>query len=400
MITTRFYLDCRAVSNGPAPLKIVITKNSLRAFVPLPVRLLPKWWDAKRQVIVSHPRQAELNNTILTYKVEVDGILLRMEREGRLQGLRAPAIKDLVMAELHPDEFAPKAPTPRSCFVEFMEGKQGRTREIYQATLNRLDAFRKDFADVSFEDVTPRWLEDFDAFLMRTSPSRNARNIHFRNLRAVFNRAIDDDITSCYPFRKFKIRPEATRKRSMSVEALRKIATASLPEWMCPYRDMFMLSFYLVGINIIDLCHLKAEDYDGGRIDYKRAKTHRLYSIMVEREAGEIIRRYRGHGWLLYMMDGRKDYRSWYCQCQKALPKIREALNGIDDGIVIKELTTYWARHTWATIAAELDVPKDTIAAALGHGGNTVTDIYIDFNQKKVDEANRLVLDYVLYDKR
>lgn len=63
-------------------------------------------------------------------------------------------------------------------------------------------------------------------------------------------------------------------------------------------------------------------------------------------------------------------------------------------------LSIYWARHTWATIASELDIPKETIAAALGHGGNTVTDIYIDFDQRKIDEANRKVLDWVLYDKR
>ena len=67
---------------------------------------------------------------------------------------------------------------------------------------------------------------------------------------------------------------------------------------------------------------------------------------------------------------------------------------------MIPGLTTYWARHTWATIAASLDIPRDTIAHALGHGGNTVTDIYIDFDQKKVDDANRRVLDWVLYGKR
>ena len=64
------------------------------------------------------------------------------------------------------------------------------------------------------------------------------------------------------------------------------------------------------------------------------------------------------------------------------------------------KLTTYWARHTWPTIAASLDIPKETIAAALGHGGNTVTDIYIDFDRRKVDEANRKVMDWVLYGKR
>ena len=60
----------------------------------------------------------------------------------------------------------------------------------------------------------------------------------------------------------------------------------------------------------------------------------------------------------------------------------------------------YWARHSWATIAAELDIPKETIAAALGHSSSTVTDIYINFDRTKIDRANRQVLDYVLYNKK
>lgn len=59
------------------------------------------------------------------------------------------------------------------------------------------------------------------------------------------------------------------------------------------------------------------------------------------------------------------------------------------------DISQYWCRHTWATIAADLDIPKETIAAALGHGGNSVTDIYINFDRKKIDEANRKVLDYI-----
>jgi integrase len=65
------------------------------------------------------------------------------------------------------------------------------------------------------------------------------------------------------------------------------------------------------------------------------------------------------------------------------------------DAKVYGKLTIYWMRHTWATLAAELDIPKETIAAALGHGGNDVTDIYIRFDQRKVDKANRQVIDYV-----
>ena len=60
------------------------------------------------------------------------------------------------------------------------------------------------------------------------------------------------------------------------------------------------------------------------------------------------------------------------------------------------DLSSYWSRHTWATIAAELDIPKETISAALGHNiGSAVTSIYINFDYKKVDDANRKVIDYV-----
>ena len=100
-------------------------------------------------------------------------------------------------------------------------------------------------------------------------------------------------------------------------------------------------------------------------------------------------------GYIQNQIDTNKDYRCYYMRLCYGLKTLKETLNAIDDGIKIDELTTYWARHSWATVAASLDIPKETIAAALGHGGNTVTDIYIDFDQKKVDEANRKVLDYV-----
>ena len=143
----------------------------------------------------------------------------------------------------------------------------------------------------------------------------------------------------------------------------------------------------------MDLCNLKS--IEDGRIEYDRAKTNRHYSIKVEPEAMAIIEKYCGKDWLINPLDTNKDYRCYYMRLCHGLKTLKETLNAIDDGIKIDELTTYWARHSWATVAASLDIPKETIAAALGHGGNTVTDIYIDFDQKKVDEANRKVLDYV-----
>ena len=93
---------------------------------------------------------------------------------------------------------------------------------------------------------------------------------------------------------------------------------------------------------------------------------------------------------MLNFTDTYANYRHFYNNLCTGLREIRDQLK-------LGELTTYWARHSWATIAASLDIPKETIAAALGHGGNTVTDIYIEFDKRKIDEANRKVLDWVLY---
>lgn len=335
-----------------------------------------------------------LNNLILSKKLTVDKILQSLADSGKLAGLRANQIKDLVVAELYPPEDPKPVDTPCSCFKSFIETKSGRTRQIYEATLSRIYSFNPKFDKLYFEDITVRWLEDFDRFLAKTSPSRNARNIHFRNIRTVFNRAIDDDITHCYPFRKFKIKPEPTKKRAMSIRELRKLITAPLPDWQEQYRDMWLLSFCLIGINVVDLCSLKEIDCTG-RIQYIRAKTHKPYSVKVEPEALALIEKHRGVNQLLNLLDSHKNYRAWYQQFCRGLKAVRNSLNRINDGVKISSLTSYWARHSWATCAAALDIPKETIAAALGHGGNTVTDIYIDFDKSKIDRANRRVLNWV-----
>lgn len=277
-------------------------------------------------------------------------------------------------------------------FRDFINGKSNkRTKEIYKQTLDRIADFDSEVHKKDFEQIDLRWLTDFETFCARTA-GKNARNIHLRNIRAVFNNAIDYEITSSYPFRRFKIRPEATRKRSLSYDNLRKVLNAAgLEDWEEKYLDFFKLTFMLIGINVIDLCNLV--EITDGRINYVRAKTHKPYSIKVEPEAVELIEKHKGKKRLLDFTDTYSSYRHFYNNLTKGLNSIKAKLG-------LSELTTYWARHTWATIAASLDIPKETIAAALGHGGHTVTDIYIDFDMRKVDEANRRVLDWVLYGKR
>lgn len=286
-------------------------------------------------------------------------------------------------------------------------------RESYDYTYKKIQAFcedkdadhGKDFDRLLFDDISLRWLNAFDEWLAGQGAAQNSRNIHFKNIRTVINRAIDEELTDKYPFRRFKIRPEATEKRSLSVKNLRRLFDYPVEEYQKFYVDMFKLIFMLCGINTADLHGLK--EIRDGRIEYRRAKTHRLYSIKIEPEAMEIIERWKGESGLLCVADRWSDPSDFNKNMNIALKKIgtRKKLPGRGGKEVIKSsfpgLSTYWARHSWATIAYnDCGISRDVIAQALGHGGNTVTDVYLDKDRKLADDANRKVIDYVLYDNK
>ena len=388
MITTRLYLDTRRVApEKPAQLKIALTYKSKVAYIYTGLKIHRSEWNSQQQ----RPVSSALRRQVESLKVRVDTIIYDQTSRGRFDGLGIGAIRDIIAGCLNPADTAPAK------FLDILyetlqrPGIKPRTREIYEATAERIRSFSKDAACITFADITVGWLDRFDAFLARTSPKRNARNIHLRNIRAVFNYARKREITTLYPFLNYDIRPEQTVKRAMSAEQIRTLANADLQPWQCKYRDFFMISFLLIGMNTEDLLH--AEGVYNGRLEYRRAKTHRPYSIEVLPECARILEKYAGDGRLLDILEHYSCTHHW-------TSKVDRELKTIADNLGLPKISMYWARHSWATIAAELDIPKDTIAAALGHSGNTVTDIYINFDRSKIDRANRQVADYVLYGKK
>ena len=398
MAKLKIFLDARHVSvkTSEAALKVAVSHLSKTAYIPLEISLKPSQWDAKGCKVTQHHKRKSLNDDISAKLLEYKVVLSEVAEKYDLDTLSANELRYLLVDWKNSDKIRIDDNCVMSVFGRFVEHKTGRTKNLYECTEKKIRAFLGKEADrLRFEQVNVEWLHRFNDYLAQTAPSANSRSIHMRNFRAIFNYAIDNEITTNYPFRRFKIKGEPTRKRNFDVETLRAIFNADvLDPWMVRYRDLFKLTFMLIGINFVDLCNLK--DIRNGRIEYVRAKTHKLYSIKLEPEIEEIIAKYRGDIHLLNYMDTYKDYRSFYMNTCTGLKAIRERL--AEKNILnIDTLTTYWARHSWATIAASLDIPKETIAAALGHSSHTVTDIYIEFDYRKVDEANRRVLNWVLY---
>lgn len=300
-------------------------------------------------------------------------------------------------------------PKKSKCFVDFVlkfaetKGNSG-TKKLYEFTAKKILEYDP---SAVFETITADWLVGFEKhFTQRTDKpmSVNGFAIHLRNIRTVFNWCIDNEYTDKYPFRKFKIKSEKVPIRNLTAEQVAVLRDYEVEPWQEIYRDFFMLSFYLCGINPVDLLHLKADNIVNGRLKYKRRKTGHLFDLPIPKEAQDIISKYRGKDWLLSPLDKYSDYKDFLHHWNDALKKIGTKETVPDKAgkrrkIIYQPLyptlTVYSARYSFASIGAELDIPRETIALCLGHSWADVTSHYIAYDTRKIDKAVRQIIDYL-----
>ena len=289
------------------------------------------------------------------------------------------------------------------CYIRKIAETKGRynTKRNYERVARAIEIYDN---DCTFDSVDKKWIVSYIDHERGKGRKDNGIQTDIQILKFVFNRAIEDEITDKFPFRGVSVKKEQTKKRCLSLEQLRAIRDFKLAGKKAMYRDCFMLSFYLIGINISDLLFLPKTALKNGRIIYKRNKTGKLYDIKVEPEAMEIIARHKSRKkdrLLSFLEEGDATITNTFANnLTRHLRTIGEkerhsyyvTVHPIEEGI-----TSYWSRHTWATMASELDIPMEVIGRSLGHSlwDNAVTSTYIKYDTKKIDEANRKVIDYL-----
>ena len=404
-MNTKFYLDFRGkASDGKGSLCIFIFKQGKSASIPLGIRLSKSEWSGTK--IVNRDDSSALNVLINKKKSDIDRRLVLLELEDGFETMTVTEIKKAV--EVKPQD-KPKQNNKSVdyLFKTYMDtDMEMGTRAIYETTLGKV---KKYAGNITIDKITYEWLIGFDKYLSK-SQGVNGRGIYLRALRTVCNFAIHIGVTDKYPFSMFQIKTEPTRKRCVPVETLRKFLTVKVSKSEERFRDYFLLMFYLIGINTGDLLHLKEDAIVGGRLEYIRAKTHKKYSIKLELEAIALIEKYHGKNYLLDAMDTCKNHKNFIHMMNRVLQSIGEEeeieipaneLFGSPMTVtkkvpIIPDITTYFARHCWATYAYEIGISVDTISQALGHSfGNRTTLIYVKYDQSKVDKANRQVIDYL-----
>ena len=272
-----------------------------------------------------------------------------------------------------------------------------RTSETYAATLSSFMKFR-DGQDILLCEIDGDTIMLYEAWLKTNGNCPNTTSFYMRILRAVYNRAVEKELTEQrHPFKHVYTGIDKTVKRAIPLKAVKRIKELDLT--LKPHldyaRDMFLFSFYTRGMSFIDMAYLKKSDLKNGILTYRRRKTGQQLTIKWEKRMEEIVTKYAGYSATQYLLpiitnplaDERKQYRN-------AIFRVNTALKEVARWAALQmPLTMYCARHGWASIAKSKNIPLSVISEGMGHDSEETTRIYLaSLDTSVVDRANSLIL--------
>lgn len=361
-------------------------------------KLFSSEWDTAQSEIVltekntlRHGYLLSLREALAADALKLKGIIARLEKAGCQYS-----------AEKVVEQF--NAPENDGCFLSFSHKLVGqlkqigkrRTADTYATVLNSFKRFRGE-QDLLLDNVDSGLMTEYEIWLKDNGICKNTVSFYMRNLRAIYNRAVEKELTvQRYPFKHVYTGIDKTVKRAVPIKVIRQIKELDLALFpLLDYaRDLFMFSFYTRGMSFIDMAYLKKKDLQNGILSYRRQKTNQQLHIKWERPMQEIIDKYdtADSPYLLPIIrdmerDKRRQYKNAAHLVNNKLKKIGEKL-GLETS-----LTTYVARHAWASIAKSKNIPISIISEAMGHDSESTTRIYLaSLDTSSVDKANSIVL--------
>lgn len=283
-----------------------------------------------------------------------------------------------------------------SIIIKLKQNGKVRTSETYTSALNSFKKFRKD-EDIMLDCLNSEVMEAYEAWHQSRGVAPNTISFYTRILRAVYNRAVEEDIVeNKNPFRHVYTGVDKTIKRALPLPVIKKIKALdlSLTPALDYARDMFMMSFMLRGMSFIDMAFLRKTDLQNGYVTYRRRKTGQKLVIEWTNEMQLILDKYpeNASDYLLPVI--RNPGTNERCTYHNMGYNINHSLKAVAKvfGVTIP-LTLYVARHSWASIAKSKGIPLSVISESMGHDNEATTQIYLaSLDTSAVDKANSLVL--------
>lgn len=380
----------------------VIHRRSMRT-VYTDYHVMPEEWDEKLsflRIIGSSERQAELR--LIVPKVRWDIRQLTSIITEKEQSWVEYTVDDIVSAF----RLLPPCQTWFS-FIRGMIAKKlciGRTgtAKTYGDALASFSCFRKG-EDLLIETLDAETMNLYEAWLKGRGVKRNSSSCYLRTLRTLYRKAVDLGMTTDKDiFRHVFTGFAKTTKRAVPLDAIHAIRQLNLPEgsFLAFARDLFVLSVFLQGISFVDMAYLKKSDIKNGLLQYIRKKTGQSLSVGWEPAMQAIVDTYAhltvGSPYLLPIItrqDGteRRQYERMGHKVNCYLKKIGKMV-----GLQIP-LTTYVARHSWASVMRDLGVSLSIVSKGLGHESLKTTQIYLSsIDTDGVVKANRRMIRKIL----
>ena len=377
-----------------------ICMNGKKKYRTLGISINPEYWDfSKNQPKRNCPNKEFINQIIRAKESETQKRILELQARGEC----------FTIDDIFEDTEKIKARTVGEFYTALIE-KHKRKGEINNANVNlnsyrSIRTFRNHKMNFAFSDITVNWLEKYEAWLRDRGCAETTLGILFRTLRSVYNKAIQARAVDkkAYPFNTYKISKfnTSTKKRAITKDNVVKIIQADLSDkdYYCRFsRDIFVFSYLCGGINFSDMANLMADNITDNRIEYKRQKTDKRITLPLHSDAMEIITNYadKERGYLFPILDKRvhKKPIQKHNRIHKVIGKVNENLKEIADKLGLPiPLTTYVARHTFATVLKRSGVNIAIISESLGHSDLATTQIYLDsFENSQIDEAMKNLL--------
>ena len=275
-------------------------------------------------------------------------------------------------------------------------GKQGTARNYTRAKDSLARYLGGD--DIPFIAMTADFVAGYALFLEKRGVVRNSVSFYMRILRAVYNSAVRHlFVEQAYPFSDVYTGVDRTRKRAVGETVVSRLFRLDLSRSasLTLARDMFLFSYCTRGMAFVDMAYLRKDDIRGGSIHYIRRKTGQPLCVRMEPCIRQIVDRYadRSEVYVFPMLKS-EDPEKTYARYQVALNYYNRQLKQLGRMLHLDSgLTSYVARHSWATAARNHNIPVSVISAAMGHQSEKTTQIYLAMLEDSViDSANQEII--------
>lgn len=276
--------------------------------------------------------------------------------------------------------------------TQFLQQNKLRLAETYQSALNSFCLYINK-VEILMEDIDSKMIEGYESYLKQKKLTLNTISFYMRILRAIYNRAVKSGaIVDKKPFDHVFTTMTKTAKRAIPIQTIQKIAQAHITNKNeALARDLFLFSFYTRGMSFVDIAYLKKTDLNNTYLIYKRKKTGQELKIAWRKEMQELVDRNSSKDGvhLFGILDENSEkslrFQYHYTQCiiNTALKRLGKQLN------LGTNLTMYVARHSWATIARQKNIPLSVICDGMGHNSEKTTQIYLQsVDAEAIDRCN------------